>query len=1164
MNCAQRILYNGINAARTAALIASSVRPAVDSIRTLPTARDGSAAVALSGAFTGANDAAFDVEIVDTTVSTPIVSQPQFVGTGNGELSAISFSGAAQGFTLELADAGTEEAYAAVPFANTKITARAAGAAGNGITITVDTSGLTFTATDWSLLDPLPKDTRRSDATALDFGAALMGADNRFPAAAKRLAFGPDRANIHRQAKQWVGDKWEYVFEPPIARYLPKGERVYEVTGTYSVTVAQGMVTNTYTGIRSNYDLLLKLNTLDPLVRVDGVIANDTAISGQAAGDLSLRTAAFARPPVGSGGDTVQAGRVDSIYVAPGAAQEVIELRCWAVGPEQSPNAHLGREIWEVVGSISGSLGNFFTGDTVAPGSGDWSLVMPSIYPNGYPAAHGSFTVESIDMPRSGEVQPPPVCPVALTLGPAAVDQLVTLVYKRRPAADCSCDGLPVPDFSSSVCLLGSNNPNNGGSVSYPAAIEARMASLWDWYADLVQDYTDDHVLRANAGGSPTGTMDESSRATEARRIAALMEKTAIKVAADSGALALWDAAFTDLKAHFSGEGDGPATATAAEAIAAGSFVEVVGGRIYLARGVGSTSGGVGTVFKSYCTGYSAGAISLGGSVSVETLSFPDTSYLVKTGYTADTVYVVDPATPGALAAYTGTGTYAGFSATAVRADLLRVADYDSGSETEGRYFNVIYARFAARCDAVLADAGISPLGKADATVVSDDGCWQDFEDVSYYWEVTGSVGGGYMPAFTNEPYVSCRNTNGAIASTREFAFQINVNPDCIGGLKVNDSITLRIGNASWPATYQVGDRMVVEIVGAAPLTLAGGVDGSLDQKWHVTGDVHGPFAVFTAAGGSGSYSDSGLAFTLTSGGIRFAKGDRFAFSAEGGHWQWRKDGGGWVGPLAIGSGAVVLSDGVSATITPGAAPSFVPGDRYSFAVRQPNAPANVQNPNEMAWRWVGATATLDIDLGSAQAFDSIALPRHRLPSTATINVQAGTSSGAADVLAATPIAWHAGTLALLLANAVTARYVRITLTGATDGALGWVYVGAAYQPTLAASLTGLRREYVMDRGSGVNPAARYVGSGSGGVIEWQEGGLVESDFTALVAMVDWLKSQGDEPLMFFYSTSRPTESLLARVDSDQVELRELMDYQPMAGVDRFFEARLGLSAVIA
>ena len=126
MNCAQRILYNGINAARTAALIASSVRPAVDSIRTLPTARDGSAAVALSGAYTGAADAAFDVEIVDTTVSTPIVSQPQFVGTGNGELSAIAFSGTAQGFTLELADAGAEEAYAAVPFANAKITARAA------------------------------------------------------------------------------------------------------------------------------------------------------------------------------------------------------------------------------------------------------------------------------------------------------------------------------------------------------------------------------------------------------------------------------------------------------------------------------------------------------------------------------------------------------------------------------------------------------------------------------------------------------------------------------------------------------------------------------------------------------------------------------------------------------------------------------------------------------------------------------------------------------------------------------------------------------------------------------------------------------------------------------------------------------------------------------
>lgn len=1158
MNCAQRILYNGINAARTAALTASSVRPASNSIRTLPTARDGSAAVALSGAFTGANDAAFDVEIVDTTVSSPIVSQPQFVGVGNGALSAIAFTGTAQGFTLELVDAGAEEKSAAVAFAGCQIVARAAGAAGNGISIAV-TPALTFTPLSFSLIAALPKDTRRSDAVGLDFNAAVMAADNLMPTTAKRIIFGDDQANIYRQAKQWMGDKWEYVFEPEIQRYCAVGERVSEVSGTYTVTVTQGMTTETLTGIKTAYDLLVQLNTLSALVRVDGVIANDRGQGGQAAGELRLRTAAHAQPVIGNGSATAQRGVLQSIVVNSGAATEVIELRCWAVSPDVSPNARLGHELWAVKGSVSGDIGNFATGDTIADPAGNWSVVVPQVFPDGYPGAHGSFTVEQINMPRSGATQPPQVCPVGLTLGPAAVDQSVTLVYTKRPSTECLCGDMPIPDFTANDCLFGPGNPNSPGasSVSYPGAITARMTSLWAWYRDYVKSYSGDNILsRKTIAGEP---MSEQERIAAAREVAALLEKTAIQVAADSGALTMWDTAFADAQTHFQPPDAKTTNVTAAETIAANSFVRIVGARLFKATAY-AISGGGGGGHRGVCHGFTSGAISSGASVTRSSVSFAADGVVTGlTGLTIGTSYSIDSATPGALVARNVDD--AGFSADALSADAVRVY-VDPRELALVEPFDVVVDRFKATRDAILAAAGISPLGKADATTVSDDGCWQDIETEAYYWAVVGSNGGGYMPAFNNVPYVSCRNVGGVIGSTREFAFQINVK--CPDQLKVDDTIVLRIGNASWAPTYQVGDTLTLPIVAAAPLVTVGGQNGSLDQIWHVNGTVDGAFAVFTATAGSGSYSDGGLSFTLTAGGIRFAKGDRFAFSAEGGHWQWRKNGGGWVGPLAIGTGAVVLSDGVSATITPGAAPSFVPGDRYSFAVRQPNSPGNVQNPNEMAWRWVGATATLDIDLGSAQAFDSIALARHRLPATATINIQAGTSSGAADVLAATPIAWSAGTLALLLANAVTARYVRITLTGATDGALGWVYVGAAYQPSLAASLTGLRREYVMDRGGGVNPAARFVGSGSGGAIEWQEGGLVESDFTALVAMVDWLKSQGDEPLMFFYSTSRPGESLLARVNSDQVELRELMDYQPMAGVDRFFEASLGLSAVIA
>ena len=216
MNCAQRILYNGINAARTAAIIASSVLPAERTARTVPALREGSAALALAGAYTGQADATFDVQIVDTAPTVPIISRPLLAGTGNGTLSALSYSGAAQSFTLELVDAGLPELFANVAFANVLITARAVGAAGNGITLSVNASGVTYTPLNYSLIAPLPKDTRRSAVTGLDFAAAVMSADNLMPTTAKRLIFGVDKTQIYRQAKQWNGHQWEYVFEPEI------------------------------------------------------------------------------------------------------------------------------------------------------------------------------------------------------------------------------------------------------------------------------------------------------------------------------------------------------------------------------------------------------------------------------------------------------------------------------------------------------------------------------------------------------------------------------------------------------------------------------------------------------------------------------------------------------------------------------------------------------------------------------------------------------------------------------------------------------------------------------------------------------------------------------------------------------------------------------------
>lgn len=1173
MSCAQRLLHNGLNHARTAALVASSVLPVEHTVRTLPALRSGSAGLTLAGAYSGAADATFDVEIVDATPTTPILSKPLLAGVGNGALSALSFTGPAQNITLELVDAGLPTLYAAVAFAGTQITARAAGAAGNGIAITVDASGLTFTPLAYSLVAPLPKDTRRSDAVGLDFAAAVMAADNQFPASAKRIVFAADKSRIYRQAKQWTGTKWEYVFEPAIQSYRPAGDRISQVTGTYSVTVAQGATTEVFTGITSNYDLLIKLNTLSALVRIDGVIANDHGIDGQAAGDLTMRTDAYLLSVNGNGSSYAQNIALQNVTIGSAAPTEIIELRCWATTARDSTNAHLGAELWTVKGSVSGDQGNFKTGDLITVGAS--SFIIPTQYPIGYGNTHGNFTVRNIQyVSRAAPAVPPPICVVGMALGPDAIDQTLTLVYTKRPSSDCACDDLSVPDLSNSECLMGANNPNAPGatSVSYPSTITTRMANLWDWRADVAESYSTDHLL--TAGSLPDR---EKERVDKSTIIATLLEKTAIAVNATPAALTLWDTMFTDLQAQYTTPGAPPAPTAkvlkAVEAIAVGQVV-AVSPQLDMRLAARADSEIIAPLFLGLATV----AVAAGATTPASTVAISGNRITGLTGLTPDASYKLG-ITPGTLTT-PATSSPSGETdrvAKAITSTLAAPAPlspnyyqwidnrnplFFNGVVVVGaaasEEFNVIIERFQTRCDAILASAGISPLGKSDASIVSDDGCWQDLTSEAYYWAVDGSARGAYLPAFNNTPYYSSRNVAGHITASFEYAYQINVK--CPEKLREGDTITLAIGNAGWPATYQVGDAINLSVISAAAQTLAGGQNGNSDQKWNVNGSLHGAYAPFTATGGSGAYADSGLAFTITSGGIKFAKGDRFAFSAEGGHWRWRKNGGSWSAALDITTAATALSDGVSGTFAPGVAPSFTASDLYSFAVRQPHAPGNVQTPSPFAWRWTGASATLDIDMGSARAFDAITLARHQLPLTATVTLTAGSTQGATDVLAATVLAMHAGTLAKLWDAPLSARWVRISLSGATAGAIGWVTVCEAFRTSLAAELT-VRRDYVMDRGNGINPAARNLGKGKSGSINWDS--LEESDADGIADAIDWLKSHDDEPLQFFSAPTRETESIIAQIDSDSIEFKDAAYGQAAAGVPHRQSVTLGLKAVI-
>ena len=114
MPSVQRFLSGRHNLARTAALVASSVR-ASTAIERVSALRSGGGRVRLAGAYVGHEATDIEVKIV-AAGGVPRASVPQFVGVGNGQLSvpAVDATAPLQALTLTLADLGVATAHASL------------------------------------------------------------------------------------------------------------------------------------------------------------------------------------------------------------------------------------------------------------------------------------------------------------------------------------------------------------------------------------------------------------------------------------------------------------------------------------------------------------------------------------------------------------------------------------------------------------------------------------------------------------------------------------------------------------------------------------------------------------------------------------------------------------------------------------------------------------------------------------------------------------------------------------------------------------------------------------------------------------------------------------------------------------------------------------------
>lgn len=489
--------------------------------------------------------------------------------------------------------------------------------------------------------------------------------------------------------------------------------------------------------------------------------------------------------------------------------------------------------------------------------------------------------------------------------------------------------------------------------------------------------------------------------------------------------------------------------------------------------------------------------------------------------------------------------------------------------------FAILADRYRTRLNWVYITAGVSPLGKSDASTLeqqSADGCWLDRGD-PLYWEVIGNNGGKYAPAFTNLAYFSSKivDLNKKLyQSTHEFALQINVKESCVGNLKEGDRITISLLNASWPSTYVVGDLIDLSIVEALDIPLLGGVDGDNKLTWNVDESISGPQIPYVLDREAlvAYNSGTGLQFLITPGAIPFALADRFDFTVEGGHFKWKKTGGAWTMGVAITGAPQLLSNGVSVQFSNGAYPSFVPLDHYTLRALQPNAASQIITPDFDAWKWDNASATpsLVIDLGSAKLLDILTMAFHRLPTGATAKVQ-----WASTLISDNGATWDAEgaftmaspVSAVHLPDGLTRRYLRLILAGAAGGDIGYLGVWLGFDPEYSAEIVG-RREYKMVRGAGgLNAPSQYLGKALGGDWEWTEGSLNEEQFEDLLAMLDESKVLGDAPMILFPNIERIGQGWLARLNADQLDITDYMDYREDADVERRVAIKLPLMGMV-
>jgi hypothetical protein len=1177
MGC-QRLLYNGKNHVRTASLFASSVKPA-SSVFPRAATRAGNGNVRLNGEYTGTADAVFDLEILSGGAGRH--SEPVFSGIGSGMLQNIAVGELpAQDIRVTLADMGTPSATATFEVSGFTLRAKPAAVAGNAVTITVDESALVTAVTNYATFDGLRAGTEIVTGQEWDFGAKSLNADNAMAADAVRLQFGTD-PQIYRQYRVYAADGWEYHFVPKIAREIPAGTAVKQVTGHRHVTVTNGVITETLGDIVTVYDFLASLSDSE-LIDVGAGIVNDMTPGGCGTLDLMLKTSAYALP-VKTSGNSVMTG-LDSIVIPAAAPTEQLTIRC--------VNADVNAaEIWSVAGTASGSLGEAVTGDTFS--AGGYQFVIPKKYPvMSYAASSDTSAARIVSksfVARSGAEKMPQLGLRMPAIGKNGFSGRLALTWtKNYTDTNCDWQDAAVTGVLSNR-LLGYDN--GGAIMPIDAEYKSRLLAVYDWRKDFIaanvkkstdaivgwsawptlqmNNYTYYYGLRGKVTPVVAGTTitlpvqyyfqkrtDADSWLAEYGRCGWNTTGLAITYSPTTGLYCLAgnvvSGGTVNVPTYFSTDYFTLAPQTPTydnHTITMFPQLSELSNEV-LMESLRTTLQGLGS---NITWGLTAADNNLNTAVPMP----------VKPTSTAQNVYAaahndimwadkyISILLDSLGKIYTVEDALTMWDALqatmlAELTDLAAKLSDDLTAVPDDLYLE----KYRAEIDLIYLEAGIVP-GKSSGS--SSAGGWS--RQNSDYWQAEG-----YAPIYNNVLYYSTKlDADENPVSTFEFAFAVAIK--CASSLKYGDQIVIEFGSGSVSTTsktYQVNDTFTLPVIAGQNKHFTGGVAGDDTRTWEVTGSVSGAFADYSVVDGVNyHFSNNGLEFDLVPGGISFALGDSFAFTIEGGHFRWRKDGGSWSESTGIAD-TVLLTTGLSAAFDRGAAPSFLPGDSYSFDALQPYSPDNVKNPFPEGWQWNGATAELALDFGAPRNIDAIVLARHTLPSTA--GIAAYNSDDGITWSLMTTLPWQSGPIAWVPATTNVARRIKISVTGAAGASIGYLFIGEAvitkYSPTMS-----LRKVYDLTHGAKPDFGSIYIGEGMAGKLEWNNN-ISATELADHVGMIDWCKRGGDEPVVFLPHYKNPAEAYLCTVETDALDIVDELDFQPDETSRRIMSLSLPLGAL--